>query len=354
MDRMNELKNCNAIKTILMCFVVLYHSMLIYGGGGWGPYQSAEESKFFCYIAKLLNSFHIYGFTLISGYIFYYIKYEAGGYQKYLPFLKNKSKRLLVPYIFFAILWVVPIDSYFWGTKGLISKYIFGTSPSQLWFLLMLFWAFAIFWLISNIVNKKPLLGGLIVCIAYCAGLFAPNYFCFSIGLQYLLFFYIGFIMRKCDLGNKVLYKIPSIVCLVVSVGLFVICEVLAGYEDLTIKVISLGCNVLLHIIGAVSAFVLLQRFVNRFLEGNKIIDFFGKHSMVIYLIHQQLVYFSIGWFNGVVPPVILVLINFVFSLTLSTIFSVLMHKTKITRFMIGAKECKEDKDEQCISKRPG
>ncbi len=202
----------------------------------------------------------------------------------------------------------------------------------------MLFWVFAIFWLISNIANKKPLLGVDIVCIAYCVGMFAPNYFCFSRGLQYLLFFYIGFMLRKLNLGNKVLYKIPSIVYLVVDIGLFVICELLGGYESILIKVLSLGCNVFLHIVGAVSAFVLLQRFVNRFVQGNKVINFFSKHSMVIYLVHQQLIYFSISWFNGVVPPVTLALINFVFSLAMSTVFSVLMHKTAVTRFLVGSK----------------
>lgn len=36
MDETKELKNCNAIKTLLMCFVVLYHSMAIYAGGDLG------------------------------------------------------------------------------------------------------------------------------------------------------------------------------------------------------------------------------------------------------------------------------------------------------------------------------
>lgn len=35
MDR--SLENCNAIKTILMLCVVLYHGALIFGGGGVGP-----------------------------------------------------------------------------------------------------------------------------------------------------------------------------------------------------------------------------------------------------------------------------------------------------------------------------
>lgn len=103
-------------------------------------------------------------------------------------------------------------------------------------------------------------------------------------------------------------------------------------------KLLLFGGNVLLHMVGAVGAFVILQKFVNRFLLKNKIVDSLSKHSMVIYLVHQQLIYFSIGWFNGIVPPVVLILINFCFSLAVSLGFSLFMHKTKVTRFLVGSK----------------
>ena len=108
MEKINELKNCTPIKTILMLIIVLYHSMIIYAGGSWGPCTRATDAPILGYIAEWMNSFHIYAFTLISGYIFYYIKYENGGYQKYLPFLKNKALRLLVPYMFAAAVCVAP------------------------------------------------------------------------------------------------------------------------------------------------------------------------------------------------------------------------------------------------------
>ena len=255
-----------------------------------------------------------------------------------MQFLGNKAKRLLVPYIFIAAVWVAPIHVYYYGTDELVSKYVLGTAPSQLWFLLMLFWVFAIFWLISDFINKKPLIGGVIVCILFCVGFVTPNIYCFSRGVQFLLFFYIGFLIRKNGLGNKFFYRIPSLIYITVDIGLFVICELVGCREGTVFKILSLGCSPLLHIIGAISAFVLLQRFVNHFIRDNKVIEFFSKHSMVIYLVHQQLIYFTIGWFNGIVPPVILVLINFVFSLSVSTVFSMLMHKTKVTRFLVGCK----------------
>lgn len=338
MDRGQELKNCTPIKAILMLTIVLYHSMRIFARGTWGPYPPVNEAPVLGYISEWFNSFHVYAFVLISGYIFYYIKYEKGGYQKYLPFLVNKAARLLVPYVFIAAVWVAPIHAYYFGTEELIEKYVLGSAPSQLWFLLMLFWVFAVFWLISNIAKKKPLLGGVIVCVMYCVGLFAPSIYCFNSGLRYLMFFGIGFLIRKCALGSRLFYKIPSLVYLVADIGLFVVCELLGSYEGIIFKAVSLGCSLLLHVVGAVSAFIFLQRVVNRFLRGNKIIDFFGKHSMVIYLVHQQLIYFSIGAFNGIVLPIVLVLINFVFALTVSAAFSVLMHKTKVTIFLVGSK----------------
>lgn len=336
-DKIKELRNCNAIKAILMCIVVLYHSMAVYMGN-WGPYEPAKNSTFLMYIAKWFNTFHIYGFTLISGYIFYYIKYEGGGYKKYFPFIGKKAKRLIVPYIFIAAVWVIPVYAYFYGIEDIVNKFVLGTSPNQLWFLLMLFWVFAIFWLISDLTDRKPILGGIIVCGLYCLGVVAPSFYCLNSGLQYILFFYIGFMIRKLDLGNKILYKIPSLVYLLIDILLFIGIELIGSHEELIIKIVVLGLSVVLHIIGAVGAFVLLQRFVNRFLQENKVVGFFSKHSMVIYLVHQQLIYFSIGWFNGVVPPVVLVLINFIFSLTVSTIFSILMSKTKVTRFLVGSK----------------
>lgn len=165
-----------------------------------------------------------------------------------------------------------------------------------------------------------------------------PSIYCLNSGLMYLIFFYIGFMIRKSDLGNKVLYKIPNLVYLMIDIGLFAICKYVEGCDGTIFKVMSLVGRVILHTVGALGAFVLLQRFVTHFLQGNKAVDFLGKHSMVVYLFHQQLIYFSIDWFNGDVPPIALVLINFAFSLSISIVISVLLHKTKITRVLVGSK----------------
>ena len=132
MDR--SLKNCNAIKAVLMLCVVLYHSVLILAGGGWGPIEPANTFAFFKYLSKWLGTFHIYGFTMVSGYIYYFMRIEKGCYDHYGSFLKKKAYRLLVPYLFIALVWVMPVHIYFYGTEGLLHKFLLGINPSQLWF----------------------------------------------------------------------------------------------------------------------------------------------------------------------------------------------------------------------------
>ena len=226
-DQSIELENCTYSKTILMLIIVFYHSALMYRRGGWGPYEAAQSAAVIGTLDVFLASFHLATFVLISGYLFYYVKFETRRYQKYLPFIGNKVKRLLVPYVFIATIWVAPVYMHYYGMGTVVEKFVLGKEPAQLWFVLMLFWVFAIFWLISDFVNYHSILGFLIVCSIYCIGMFAPAYYRINNGLQYMLIFYIGFLFRKYNLGNKIFYRIPSVVYIGANIGLFILVDVL-------------------------------------------------------------------------------------------------------------------------------
>ena len=62
-------------------------------------------------ISDFVNAFHIYGFTFISGFLFYYLKIEKIKYEDFVLFSKNKAKRLLAPYVFVCTVWVAPITT---------------------------------------------------------------------------------------------------------------------------------------------------------------------------------------------------------------------------------------------------
>ena len=144
---MNNLNYCNFAKTVLMLFVVLCHSAAFYAGNWFTVCPASATNTLLGTLATWLGTFHVQGFTLISGYIYYYIKNEKKGYQDFSKYITNKFKRLLIPYISISLFWVIPfgILFYSYGSVDILIKYVLGESPSQLWFLLMLFNVFVIY-----------------------------------------------------------------------------------------------------------------------------------------------------------------------------------------------------------------
>ena len=63
----SRLDNCNFVKTILMFIIVIYHSILFWNGDLFlgEPVYNSEILKF---MTLYLDSIHIYGFTLVSGF----------------------------------------------------------------------------------------------------------------------------------------------------------------------------------------------------------------------------------------------------------------------------------------------
>ena len=200
------LSNCYFLKSILMLIIVFYHSILFWKGNWFTPITPTEEPTLLKYTAIFLSTFHVHTFTFVSGYIYYYIRYEKESYNDRLAFVLNKTKRLLVPYIFVSIIWVIPITQYFFNypMKKIITDYLFATSPSQLWFLLMLFCVFIMFYFLSDFIKKHTITGLVLLLMLYGVGgigqLLLPNIFQIFAALRFMIFFYIGFKFRQFDI----------------------------------------------------------------------------------------------------------------------------------------------------------
>ena len=161
MDKDIELKNIELVKLFLMISVVLYHSMAFYKEN-WFTVITPEPSALLNHIALWLNTFHIYGFTLASGYLFQVLKCEREHYKDLSGFLKKKAQRLLVPLLFIGLAWAAPIYAYFFhpSIEVVVEKFILMESPSQLWFLGMLFVVFMLYWPIAKLTDRNFLVGG--------------------------------------------------------------------------------------------------------------------------------------------------------------------------------------------------
>lgn len=333
-----HIEKLNFVKTVLMLIIVAYHSILCWSGTWFGT--PVYNAKYLALLAEWLNTFHIYAFTFVSGYIYYYIRYELKkrSYENFPIFLKNKVKRLIIPYISTCILWVIPvtliIDEYTW--RGIFNKYILGSGPSQLWFLLMLFNVFIISFFTSNYWAKKSFVSGiLILLIFYLVSrnkIDISQKFMLRTGIIYLLYFYTGFICRKIQFNfNKNL--------IVLWTGVDIILFYL--YKTISFKSLSnlILFSALLKIVGIFMIVSILLYLADRVSwKENKVFKFVSKRSMLVYLFHQQLIYFTIVWFNGVVNPYMNAFINFIFSLGISLIMATIILKSKTLKIMFGEK----------------
>lgn len=335
-----ELKNISFVKTILMIIIVLYHS-IIFWGGSWFTQDPAQQIVALKWLSEWMNTFHIYGFTLASGYLYAYVRHERGKYQSFKVFLQKKVTRLLVPYFCVALLWVVPIQCYFidYTAEELISKYLLATAPSQLWFLIMLFGVSLFFRLFSDVIYNNNKLGLTIVLIMYMLGsigsVLLPNIFGVWTICRHILLFWIGFKIRQY--GSNMLYKGPIAVWIVVDVALFIVYKVVAMFDGIFFKMAKLGLLLILYVLGAMMSFFVLQKLAQKVRwEKNKVFELLSQNSMGIYLLHQQIIYFTISSFNGILSPYLNILINFVCALLGALFISMVLKKNKWTRKLIG------------------
>ncbi|MBQ9167422.1 MAG: acyltransferase, partial [Oscillospiraceae bacterium] len=340
-DRQTELSNCTFVKTVLMLIVVIYHC-IVFWSGTWFTKNPVYGSKLLSFFASWMNSFHIYGFTLVSGYLFYFLKHEKNRYSKFLPFAANKAKRLLFPYVFVSVVWVIPFAAHFshLGVQEVILQYGLGTSPSQLWFLLMLFCMFMFFHPLSRFFEKRNLGGAIVMIAVYGIGLIGqmvlPNIFQVFRACTYIPLFWLGFKIRQY--GSEGLRRIPVLVWLVADVLLFVITQHLSGFDGF-FSLMNLGLEFIIHIIGALMAFVILQKIADKVKwKESKVFGFLSKDSMPVYLFHQQVIYIFVTMLNGLINPYLHAGINFIGAMVVSLLISAILMKFKWTRMLIGEK----------------
>lgn len=325
-----------------MLVVVLYHCILFWGGN-WFVEEPVHTATVFSVVAQWMNTFHIYAFALVSGYLFFYLKCEKGKYEKFLPFAINKAKRLLVPYVFVSLVWVIPFALYFfqYSFSDIMRRFGLGVSPNQLWFLLMLFGVFVIFYPLSNFFQRHNVAGAILVLAFYGVGFVGlavlPNVFQIFCACTYVPLFWLGFKIRQY--GSQSLRKIPTIVWIAVDILLFVLFRALSGVNGIAFQLLRYGLNFLLRIIGALMAFVSLHNLADRVnWKNSKLFGFLGKHSMSVYLLHQQVVYVFIFWLNGLINPYVHATVNFVGAMVVSLLISSLLLNFKWTKFLMGEK----------------
>ncbi|ELC8380985.1 acyltransferase [Clostridium perfringens] len=336
-------KNCAFVKVILMILVVLYHSMALWLTNGWFNQPPMQHSIYLNIIARWLNTFHIYTFTFVSGYIFSCLRYENKRYREFKPFLIVKAKRLLIPYLFTVVIWAAPWNYFFFNSnkKEIIKKYFLGVSPSQLWFLLMLFIVFIIAYFLSDLLYDRIIYGIIISLMLYGIGLIGgialTNYFQVFTACKYFIFFYIG--IQVEHYGFKQLNRIPLVLYIILDIIFFLLYIIFLDKIGIFYKIVGIGLEFILHVIGCLMVFIILNRIASKVqYEKSKLYLFLKKYNFTIYLFHQQVIYWVINLLNGKISSVSLLAMNFIIAMIVSSIIAILLGKIKITRILVGMK----------------
>lgn len=338
----NRLSNIDFIKTIMMVAVVFYHALLFFGGSWFTVTTPVYENGVLYIIAKWMNTFHIQVFAMASGFLFYYLKIEKNKYKDPKNDIKKRAKRLLIPYFFACAIWAIPIDCLFLlksSAGDLFHRYALMADPSQMWFLVMLFLVFMFFEFFSDRikVSFKNLLIILVLStvLSRLAYYFHIDYFQLPKVFQYILYFYFGgFIYYN---KNKISAKQAFIMALS-AVALY-ICSMFAASSYMKpFHYMSIAINPIVSILEAGSIYYFCTALIKsgKIKAKSKIYKLLEDNSFGIYLFHQQIVYFTIVWLNGLVHPVAQALLSFVIALSVSLLMSWLLKKWRVTRFMFG------------------
>ena len=246
---------------------------------------------------KIIFSFHMPIFIIISGYF-----YKDSSTK---DFIINTIKKLVIPYVI-AVLCFDIIDSYEKGIIYILTRFskqiIFSTmsvaylkytdSSSMidcLWFIPMLIITKILFRLIKKILKNNELQIVFCIFLFLCLGfqLGKIKYwlpFSIDVSMSCLIFFYLGYILKKYDGLNKILNDNISIFILFI---IWVITIKLNYKVELVIRAYSIfPLSIIGAISGSIVVFKISQIISLKVKILSDILSWYGKNSIFILIMH--------------------------------------------------------------------
>lgn len=290
---MNKLKDIESMRVITMILVVFAHVTRMYTVNAAIPQGNTDV--FFTAITEWIYTFHMPAFVAISGAVYYFVKRERNAYNDIWIFVKNKAKRLLIPYVFFAIVVVIPTLYYCNLIEGDFWRYIFNTfilvrGPRHLWYLIMLFNLLVIFNLCEKYIFKhKGLFLLLSLLVHFLAPYFPINAFQLPDVCSYFLYFMIGYCFqnkRSCVMGHlsKINKYMISLVLILLTIGIYYF------YHTYMFGIVvgPFLCSVLGIIFLYIISIIISQKDRLTCSSMFKLID---KNNFGLYLFHPMIIY---------------------------------------------------------------
>lgn len=291
-------RQIDALKGIAIFLVILGHSIIRY------PIDLLQD-RACLFLFEWLSSVHMELFFAISGFCFRC----PGNYREYLG---KKARRMLVPYLVFNLLDMVPRSLFRSLVNrpreigGSVREMIF--YGGEYWFLYTLFLIFLIFpFLYRTVRGKRCLMAGLLVLLL-AAGYYLPYIPLFTLDrvIRYLFWFSLGVMVKEAFGGRIFDLKIPgparaALIALLLPLWVAVLQSWLLGWD------------VLCALIGITALWLAAQ-----FGPVITIFERFGRYSLQLYLFNGFFLVASrtvIVSVLGVREPAVIILFNLVVDL---------------------------------------
>ena len=227
-------------KTLTMLLVIIGHCTyyeIMTPFGGISYFSDLPSSSEFSFMWKLLGimnafiyTFHMPLFMLLSGACF---NISMRKNIKYKALLLNKTKRLLIPFLYTTLLVSIPLklfSGYYDASSNVLHDIILGQlllmGNSHLWFVFSLFWIFLFYYGLHylRVTDKKWFLPFLAVISIVATDLSYKGYSFLGLtsSMKHLLYFAIGFkYLHRLD--STKWGRCPLLVNVLCYVGLFLL-----------------------------------------------------------------------------------------------------------------------------------
>lgn len=319
----------DVMKVITILLVVIAHTTRMYTDAG--AIHPVNSSILLANLTTYIYKFHMPLFIFISGCVYGYC-INIGKYTNNILFIKNKLKRLIIPYIFFGLFYVAPVMELLKLDKQGYLKYVWNGiilsyDSRHLWYVLALFWIFIITMVLKPLLSKNKII---VICISFILYILSnkfPYQIQISQAMHYQLYFLIGVLFN--EYYDKIIIFINKLSFILLSLPVIL----LGMFKFNPNWITNLGYEFIgMFMIISLSVFCLnkLSFITETYLY--KVID---KNMFGLYLFHPMIIYalfYILGGYN--INPILLALGISIVSIVISILATKLIRKIKLGIFI--------------------
>ena len=334
------------IRPLIISLLVVYHAFIIYMGG-WKAPEGFISIKGYGILADFLHAFRMQVIIFVAGYVYAYQVLNLGKNDSLKQIVIKKFKRLILPSIFFSIIYFAMF--YDWKDYNALSATVSILGGcGHMWFLPMLFWCFG-----GGKLLIMSRINNCLIFVALTLISLLPLSIPLGIGnaLQYMVYFWGGFLMWKyhdnvvqlfCTKKNVILSCILFVVFYMFSAW-FRQMDFWGGDERLFYKGIHYVTSSAISLVVTMLGIGFVYLLVNYFVEKRKCIPphWVFEASAICYgvYIYQQFI-LQVLYYKTSLPVLVgaywLPWVGCVITFIVSILLTKLTLKTRFGRFLIG------------------